>query len=129
MGKQAADISQIRKYLNGELDARAMHRLERQAQDDPFLMDALEGYQNAKSDQQMNLNELVTRLNDRVSEKRSRIIPLRVMGIAASVLIICGAGVWWLKQKPEIIKPPSKMQAAVTPVAPSSKETVQGPAK
>ena len=35
------DILQIRKYLNGELNARAMHQLERRAQDDPFLMDAM----------------------------------------------------------------------------------------
>jgi hypothetical protein len=129
MGKQAVDISQIRKYLNGELDARAMHRLERQAQDDPFLMDALEGYQNARSDQQMNLNSLAARLNERVSEKRSRIIPLRIIAIAASVMIICGAGLWWLKQKPGIIKPPSKMQAAVTPGTASSADTVREPAK
>jgi hypothetical protein len=98
MGKQETDISLIRKYLNGELDARAMHKLERRAQDDPFLMDAIEGYQKVKADQQANLDELAGRLDKRIAEKRPRIISFGAIGIAASVLIICSAGVWWLYQ-------------------------------
>ena len=31
MDNREADILQIRKYLNGELDGRAMHQLERRA--------------------------------------------------------------------------------------------------
>ncbi len=34
----------IRRYLAGELDDKTMHALERQALEDPFLADALEGY-------------------------------------------------------------------------------------
>ena len=43
MTKHGKDISQIKKYLEGKLDARSRYELERRAQDDPFLMDALEG--------------------------------------------------------------------------------------
>jgi len=111
MGKQVTDISQIRKYLNGELDARAMHKLERRAQDDPFLMDAIEGYQTAKADQQANLGELEARLNKRVSEKKGRIVPFRMIGIAASVLIICSAGVWWLRQGRRPVNNPAKSES------------------
>jgi len=73
-----------------------MHRLERQAQDDPFLMDALEGYERAESDQQANLNDLSARIKRRVTNRNLRIIPWMLIGIAASVLIICAVGVWWL---------------------------------
>jgi len=45
VSKQTDISQQIRKYLNGELDARAMHQLEKEAQNDPFLMEALEGYE------------------------------------------------------------------------------------
>ena len=38
----------ISQYLGGELDEAAMHELERQALDDPFLADALEGYSHAE---------------------------------------------------------------------------------
>ena len=69
------------------------------AQDDPFLMDALEGYQAAGTGQEANLDELTERLHNRVAEKRTRVIPIQMIGIAASVLIVCSAGVWWLYQE------------------------------
>ncbi|MDN5288561.1 MAG: hypothetical protein JWR38_4835 [Mucilaginibacter sp.] len=89
---------QIRKYLNGELNANAMHQLEREALDDPFLMDALEGYETTGKDQQPNLSELSERLQQRTSEKRGRIIPWRAWSIAASVLVVLTIGGLWLKK-------------------------------
>ena len=78
-------ISQIQKYLNGELDARAMHKLEREAQSDPFLMDALEGY-GIVGNQQDNLFALQQRLQARTATKTRRILPWTVISIAASVI-------------------------------------------
>jgi len=89
------NISQIRKYLNGELDARAMHELERQALHDPFLADALEGY-TIKNDQQQNLADLQKRLQQRTVPTRKRLTLLPVLTIAASVLLFVAAGGWWL---------------------------------
>ncbi|MEB0249586.1 hypothetical protein QN344_05530, partial [Mucilaginibacter sp. 5B2] len=81
-----ADIQQIQKYLNGELDARAMNKLERRAQYDPFLMDALEGYGAVKTDQQSNLAALQQQLEARTATKVRRIAPWAVTAIAASVI-------------------------------------------
>jgi TonB family protein len=78
-------ISQIQKYLNGELDARAMHKLEREAQSDPFLMDAMEGYSTVGR-QQDNLIALQQRLQARTATKTRRLIPWTVISIAASVI-------------------------------------------
>ena len=78
-------ISQIQKYLNGELDARAMHKLEREAQSDPFLMDAMEGYTTV-GNQQDNLFALQQRLQARTATKTRRILPWTVISIAASVI-------------------------------------------
>ncbi|HTI57596.1 carboxypeptidase-like regulatory domain-containing protein [Mucilaginibacter sp.] len=92
MSKHKNDILQIRKYLNGQLDARAMHQLERRALDDPFLADALEGYEHAAADQQANLADLQQRLQSRTDKKvRPMWIPLSA---AASLLIIIAAGIW-----------------------------------
>lgn len=100
MSANKTDISQIRKYINGELDAKAMHRLEHEAQDDPFLMDALEGYAISAKDQQANLNQLQQRLADRVAPKKERSMILwRVLPIAASLLITISIG--YLLLKPE----------------------------
>jgi hypothetical protein len=97
------DILQIRKYLNGELNVRAMHELERRAQDDPFLADALEGFEQADSDQQANLDDLSARLNQRIAQKERRVIPWGPLSIAASILIVIGAGIWFMSrnQQPE----------------------------
>ena len=127
MSKHEADILLIRKYLNGELDARAMHQLEARAQDDPFLMDALEGYESARSDQQNNLADLNTRLQQRVERKERRIIPFRWLAIAASVLVVFTIGWLWLNNSPKqsvvpivkLEKPPVKTQ----PVQPLAKDT------
>lgn len=130
MAKKESDILLIRKYLNGELDAHAMHQLEARAQDDPFLMDALEGYEKAGGGQQGALADLSRRLQQRVERKEVRqIIPFRFLAIAASVLVVFTVG-WLLVVKknktetpPQIatnIKPPAKTQ----PAAPVVKDTV-----
>jgi TonB family protein len=85
VGNKRTDIQQIRKYLNGELDAKAMHQLEREAQDDPFLMDALEGYADAAG-QQDNLDELSRRLGGRTDKKVKRLIPWATISIAATII-------------------------------------------
>ncbi|MDP9081389.1 MAG: carboxypeptidase-like regulatory domain-containing protein [Bacteroidota bacterium] len=96
MSKQEADILLIRKYLNGELDGPAMHRLERRAQDDPFLMDALEGYEKAKNDQRVNLDSLAKDLQQRITKRETPVIPWRMLGIAASILVFFTIGGLWL---------------------------------
>jgi len=82
------DISQqIQKYLNGELDARAMQQLEHEALNDPFLAEALEGYEQSASDQQANLADINARLQQRINAPGRRVISWRFIAIAASVLI------------------------------------------
>ena len=92
MLKKDADILQIRKYLNGELNAKAMHQLERRAQSDPFLMDALEGYESVPGNQQANLNELSDRLKRRISNRGARIITWKYLAAAASILVVLTVG-------------------------------------
>jgi len=130
------DILQIRKYLDGQLDAKAMHQLERRALDDPFLMDALEGYGAAGGYRDEPIRELSARLRKRMAPAKTRVLPLRAIGIAASVLIVCSAGIWWFSadrstgtlNQPTGVKTtpavpdtlsPAKQQQANTPIADS----------
>ncbi|MFA5243873.1 MAG: hypothetical protein WC380_01105, partial [Pedobacter sp.] len=39
------DIILFRKYLSGDLEPELMHQLEKKAMDDPFMWDAMEGYE------------------------------------------------------------------------------------
>ena len=95
---------QIRKYLNGELSTRDMHKLERRALDDPFLMDALEGFEQLDGDQQTNLTDLNNRLKQRVVKRENRIIPWVRLSAAASILIILGAGIWFFTSRRQSVK-------------------------
>jgi len=115
VSNKKADISQIRKYFNGELNATAMHQLEQEALDDPFLMDALEGYEAVGKDQQGNLNELADRLQERTAEKRGRVIPWKVWAIAASVLVVLTIGGLWMRNSEPTPQKERVADVVVTP--------------
>ena len=103
MSAKKPDISQIRKYLNGELDARAMYELERQAHNDPFLMDVLRGMESS-GDQQPHLDAIDQMLQRRVQRQSRKpvILMYKYWAAAACLLIVLGAGAWWLtRQKPQ----------------------------
>ncbi|GAA4093908.1 carboxypeptidase-like regulatory domain-containing protein [Mucilaginibacter panaciglaebae] len=114
MSAKRNDISQITNYLKGKLDARAMHEIERAAQDDPFLMDAFEGYEAAGNDIPRDIDDLKQRLDKRVTpRKRRKLLLWRVIPIAASLLLTIGAGLWVIISKPE--KPQLAHVASNTP--------------
>ncbi|SHM39328.1 energy transducer TonB [Chitinophaga sp. CF418] len=96
------DPELIRRYLAGELDNKAMHALEKQAMDDPFLADALEGFAERKPDQRVHLADLNRRLERRVQgreEKKGGIFALNYRWLAAAgVLLLVCTGLLWLLQ-------------------------------
>ncbi|RVU01714.1 TonB family protein [Mucilaginibacter limnophilus] len=95
MAKQTDISKQIQQYLSGELDAKAMHRLEREALNDPFLADAIEGYEGVKADQQHNLDDIASRLQDRTQAKVKRLVPWKIISVAASVIVVLTIGGLW----------------------------------
>ncbi|MBE9585722.1 TonB family protein [Mucilaginibacter sp. JRF] len=127
MSKPTDIAKQIEKYLNGELDARAMHQLEREAQNDPFLMDALEGYGKAGGNQQVNLDDITGRLQQRTAIGKVRSMLMWRLTAAASVIVVLGAiGLWFYTDKPklnenelakqvEIVKPSGVVGSSATP--------------
>ena len=119
MSTKKPDISQIKKYLQNELDARAMHQLERNAQDDPFFAEAMEGFENSAPDQEVNYADLQKRLGERLEPAKERNIWLwRVLPIAACLLIALLIGYEYLSPKKE---QPKQFANTVKPVEPSLK--------
>lgn len=99
--KPLADPELIRRYLAGELDDKAMHALERQALDDPFLAEALEGFEMHTPDQRMHLADLDDRLAKRVAPSRRKVVPLYLQWAAAAIVCgIVGSTVLWLWPAP-----------------------------
>ena len=92
----AADIE---KYWKGQLSAAEQHAIEKAAMDDPFLADAMDGYEEKAmvpaSVIAPAIDELKTRLAERVAEKQSTpVIKFLWWKIAAVVIVFIGAG--WL---------------------------------
>lgn len=97
------DPELIRRYLAGELDNKAMHALEKQAMDDPFLAEALDGYAERKPDQRIHLADLNKRLAMRVQdreEKNGMVFRLNYRWMAAAgVLLLIGISMLWVWQR------------------------------
>lgn len=68
MNNDWLDIDVLEGYLDGKLDAKAMHFVERQALEDPFVAEALEGLKQSPKRKQ-TLSILQKQLHDRVSQK------------------------------------------------------------
>lgn len=89
----------IEKYHQGLLSPADMHAMEKAALDDPFLADAMEGYAEAGTTLQADLDDLKKRLAQRTEEK-TKVIPLGGSGkssfpfMRAAVMIgvLAGAG-------------------------------------
>jgi cytoskeletal protein RodZ len=121
---------QIRRYLEGELDARAMHQLEKEAQNDPFLMEALEGYEKVPRDQQHNLKDIQSHLKERINRKAKRIVMWRTISIAASIVIALTIGgvliIHSSNQEPnKIIAQAYKSKPVITPARPLTPDTIK----
>ena len=92
MNKREIDIELIAKYYNGELDGKAMQRLEEQALDDPFLAEAMEGFSEFAV-QKNDVSDLHERLKNRLGnppEKAARVFGFRSWAIAASIVVLIG---------------------------------------
>ena len=91
----AADIV---KYHQGLLTPKERHHLEKAALDDPFLADALEGYNTAGVNVSNDLNELKNRLNEKTSA--GKVVPINKnirsafawWKVAAMIILIGGSG-------------------------------------
>lgn len=92
-------FADIERYLNGDMTVKEMHDLERAALQDPFLADAVEGYQGAdKNTARRHLNEIMSALQ---KEEPAKVIPLpkkKNYGwlVAASLLAVIGTGIFLL---------------------------------
>lgn len=87
-------LEDIERYLQGKMNAKEMHEIERAALQDPFLADAIEGYgKSSFTTAKKNLEEIKTALQ-KSQPARVVIMPSQKNSwmIAASVLLLVGIG-------------------------------------
>jgi len=86
----------LRKLHQGKLTSKERWRLERASLDDPFLSDALEGYYDNDGDHESAITQLDKRLQEKYTDQKPkrRILPLRWVGMAASLAVLLVASFW-----------------------------------
>lgn len=110
-------ITEIEKYFSNQLSNTERHALEKAALTDPFLADAIEGYEIANLTKAKNyINETAQAIKNKEAQKAKVVaMPSRNkqwLRIAAGIILMIGAGttIWWMNQKPvDTIKPIAKV--------------------
>lgn len=95
-------VTDIERYLQGQMSAKEMHDMERAALQDPFLADAIEGYSEAPFEQShQHLNDITALLHAEKNDAKIVVMPVKKfnwLSVAASVILIAGVGSvsWYL---------------------------------
>lgn len=94
-------IDLLRRWLRGETRGSEESRLERAAQEDPFLADAWEGYtQNAQADHLSKIKQLNAKIAARTPTDQRKTGPILIwlprLAAAAAVLLLLTFGWQWL---------------------------------
>ncbi len=104
------DSLTIQQYLEGKLDPEVAHQLEKQALDDPFLWDALEGYSTYR-DPAADLSILQRQLHERIVhlQENKKVFDLswqRLSVAAAAAVMFVAAGIlFWMNSN----RPPEQL--------------------
>lgn len=125
------DSLTIQQYLEGKLDPELAHQLEKQALDDPFLWDALEGY-SVYRDPAADLSILQRQLHERIVhlQENKKVFDLtwqRLSVAAAAAVMFVSAGIlfWMNTQKsPERLASQSHKPVEVNVIDRDSVESV-----
>ncbi|WP_316792901.1 carboxypeptidase-like regulatory domain-containing protein [Pedobacter frigoris] len=104
MNKDWLDIAVLEDYLDGKLDAKTMHRVEREALEDPFVAEALAGLSESPKRSLNSISILQKQLQERIAEqhviKKRSVITWQRLSIAATaaVMFIAVSVVFWMKE-------------------------------
>lgn len=83
-------------WLKGDLRSREERDLYRAAEEDPFLNEALQGYEHFPEGKHVErIHSIKSKLKKQ--KRRGIILPLRIAAVAASVLIVA-VSMWWIIQ-------------------------------
>lgn len=90
-------MKSLMQYIQGQRKGKEAHRLEKEAMKDPFLSDALDGYQAVEGNPMESIEAMRRRISRRTRSRRESITK---WSIAASLLICLGFGSYfWLNKE------------------------------
>lgn len=109
-------LSRIHNYIHGLMSREEMHTLEREALEDPFLQDAIDGYKLQQGVDVKSLSLLQQRLERRIAEHAQRKNRFYfswqrlAIGMVAAVMFIAVCTLWLIRHLP------NRQQSKVTEV-------------
>lgn len=90
-------MKSMMQYIQGQRKGKEAHRLEKEAMKDPFLSDALDGYQAVEGSHVESIETMRRRISRRTRSRRDSITK---WSVAASLLICLGFGSYfWLNKE------------------------------
>lgn len=110
----------LKDYINGKRHGTEANRLEREAMNDPFLQDAIDGFDSVPGDHSSAIDQLEERLSS-----PSKRIDKRVWIWAAAAVIVLLMGIPFLLRKPQI----NDVQIASSETAKQEEAIVLSPPK
>jgi len=93
----------LEDYLDGKLDATAMHQVERHALEDPFVAEALAGLSESPKRSLQSISLLQKQLHERIAQqkthKKESVVTWQRLSIAAAaaVIFIVVSIIFWMK--------------------------------
>ena len=130
------NAADIQRYLDGKMNAAEMHAIEKAALEDPFLADAIEGFDLTKQEYDNDtINNDLVQLRNQIAEKTNT-GKVRAIGsfrwwrvaAAAIVLIVFGAvtyNLWLNPDKNEQLSVISDKKPATIEPGATTKETIR----
>ncbi len=103
MNRDWLAIDTLEDYLDGKLDASAMHQVERHALEDPFVAEALAGLMASPKRSLKSISLLQQQLHDRVAQQKTHqkqtVLTWQRLSIAAAaaVIFIAVSIIFWMK--------------------------------
>lgn len=92
MNNDWLDIELLEDYLDGKLDSKAMHRIEKQALEDPFVAQALAGLSESPKRASQNVSLLQKQLYERIGQqqvaKKESVYTWQRLSIAAAAAVM-----------------------------------------
>ena len=92
MNNDWLDIELLEDYLDGKLDSKAMHRIEKQALEDPFVAQALAGLAESPKRASQNVSLLQKQLYERIGQqqvvKKESVYTWQRLSIAAAAAVM-----------------------------------------
>jgi hypothetical protein len=91
----------IKDYIQGKRHGREANQLEREAMNDSFLQDAIDGYDSVQGNHLPIIEELERKI-EKKSKKKVLLIRYATIGIAASVALLIGINLIFYQNKPNV---------------------------